>query len=55
MGPGVVVCWGYSSWLVIAGSGEFGGVAGPVTPGLAHPFDRCGRCEAQEVGEHGGG
>ena len=46
---------GYSSRLVIAVSGEFGGVAGPVAPGLTHPFDRCGRCEAGEVGERGGG
>ncbi len=28
--PRAVVCWGYSSCLVIAGFGEFGGVAGPV-------------------------
>ncbi len=53
--PRAVVCWGYSSCLVIAGFGEFGGVAGPVASGLSHPFDRCGRCEAEEVGEYGGG
>ena len=22
---------------------------------MVHPFDGCGRCEAEEVGEHGGG
>jgi hypothetical protein len=46
---------GYSSCLMIAGSGEFGGVAGPVTSSLAHPFDGCGRCEAEKVSEHGSG
>ena len=46
---------GLFAWLVIAGSGEFGGVSGPVASGLAHPFHCGGGVQVEQVGEHGGG
>jgi hypothetical protein len=48
-------CRRYSSGLVMAVSGEFGCVAGPVASGLARPADRGARGEVQQVGEDGGG
>jgi hypothetical protein len=43
------------SSLVIVVSGELCGVVGPVTAGVAHPADRGGGCQVQQVGEDGGG
>ena len=41
--------------MVIAGSGDLGGVAGPVASGLACPVHCCGGVEVEQLGEHGGG
>src|SRR5258707_8069205 len=42
---------GYWSGLVVAGSGDVGGVAIPVGSGLVHPSDGGARCEIEGVGE----
>jgi hypothetical protein len=52
----VIMVWlGSFAGLVIAASGEFGGVAGPVSAGLVHPAHCGGRVQVEQVGERGGG
>ena len=51
----LLVRLGYSSGLVIAGSGDVGGVVVPVGSGLAGPPDGGARGEVQRVGEDRGG
>lgn len=41
--------------LMIAGSGDLGGVAGPVASGLVRPFHCGGGVQVEQLGEHGGG
>lgn len=52
---GVVIGGGYSSGLVDAVSGEFGGVVVPVAASLVDPADGGGGCDVEQVCDHGCG